>query len=155
MDDDPKTDKVLKDYMRVKSKLMKRKRVFDDVKIATLDAETELRSNLVAKLLGGSKEALDIQEKFKKMVEVPSEEFNLKNFKDLQSELKVKVQRPAAQYEKSQWMNAKHLKNFSSIEDFVTVQPVTTNNDSMLQNSLYEASISELMPQGSRSREPS
>ena len=101
MDDDPKTDKVLKDYMRVKPKLMKRKRVFDDVKIATLDAETELRSNLVAKLLGGSKEALDIQEKFKKMVEVPSEEFNLKNFKDLQSELKVKVQRPAAQYEKS------------------------------------------------------
>ena len=69
--------------MRVKSKLLKRKRVYDDALIATLDEKTELRTNLVAKLLGGSKEARDIQDEFRKFVDVPSDDFNIKNFKDL------------------------------------------------------------------------
>lgn len=50
--------------MKVKQKLIKRKRVFDDDKIATLDNETDKRTNMVARLLGGSKEAREIQSKF-------------------------------------------------------------------------------------------
>ena len=62
----PKTEtedmnnRALNDYMRMKSKLIKRRRVFDDNKIATLDEETESRTSLVARLLGGSKEARSI-----------------------------------------------------------------------------------------------
>lgn len=42
------------------------------------------------------------------MVEVPDEDFDIKNFKELNKELKLRVQRPALIYEKQQWMNKKH-----------------------------------------------
>ena len=57
--------------MKIKQRLNRKRRVFDHDKIARLDEETENRTNLVAKLLGKSKEALDIKKKFQKMVEVP------------------------------------------------------------------------------------
>ena len=57
--------------MKIKQRLNKKKRVFDHNKIASIDDETEKRTNIVAKLLGNSKEALEIKRKFQKMVEVP------------------------------------------------------------------------------------
>ena len=50
---------------------MTKKRVFGDDKIASLDPATEVRAGLVASLLGNSREAKEIQGKFRKMVEVP------------------------------------------------------------------------------------
>ena len=50
----------LANYMKIKQRLNKKKRLFNDDKIASLDEETENRTSLVAKLLGRSKEALDI-----------------------------------------------------------------------------------------------
>lgn len=114
--------------MKVKQKLIKRKRVFDDDKIATLDSETDKRTNMVARLLGGSKEAREIQSKFAQMVEVPDEDFDIKNFKELNKELKLRVQRPALIYEKQQWMNKKHQKNISAIEDFIDVLPTSAES---------------------------
>ena len=78
---------------------MKVKRVFDDDKIATLDYATERRSDMIASLLGSSKEAQDIQRKYKKMIEVPQEEFDLRNFKLLSEELRHRVSKPAQIFE--------------------------------------------------------
>ena len=78
--------------------MIKKRRVFDDEKIASLDAETASRANLVARLLGGSKEARHIQQKFRKMVEVPQEEFSLNNYKELTGELMRKVRKPDPVY---------------------------------------------------------
>ena len=77
------------------------------------------------------------------MVEVPQEEFSLKDFKKLNEELINKVKRPDKIYEKQKWMNPKHSKKLSSIEDFVTVLP-TSAESQRPQNSLYEASFTSV-----------
>ena len=88
------TQKALAGYQRKKNRLMKTKRVFDDDKIATLDTLTEKRTGLVASLLGNSKEARSIQRQFRRMVEVPQEDFDIENFKLLTEELQVRVRKP-------------------------------------------------------------
>lgn len=65
------TQKALSQYKKKKERFMKTKRIFDDNSIATLDQKTEKRTDLVASLLGNSKEAMSIRNKFRKMVEVP------------------------------------------------------------------------------------
>ena len=57
---DANSNHPLANYLKIKQRLNRKKRVFDDDKIATLDEETENRTSLVAKLLGKSKESLDI-----------------------------------------------------------------------------------------------
>ena len=52
--------KAIDKYQRKKQRYLKTKRVFDHDKIACLDEATEKRTDLVASLLGSSKEARDI-----------------------------------------------------------------------------------------------
>ena len=77
------TQEAIEDYSRKKDRYMSKIRVFSDDKITSVDPATEFRTGLVASLLGNSKEAQDIQSRFRKMVEVPQEDFNLESFKIL------------------------------------------------------------------------
>ena len=74
------------------------KNFFDRDKFAENDKTAEKRVNMVAKILGNSKEALDIQQKFRKMAEVPQEEFKLKSFKLLADDLRNNMRKPAEIY---------------------------------------------------------
>ena len=113
--------------MRVKNKFMKTKRIFDDDMIATIDKTTEKRTNLVSSLLGNSREAQDISSQFIKMVQMPSEDFNLKNYKLLTEQLSNKVRKPDPVYQFNARINPKLTKNkFAVIEDYITIQPKST-----------------------------
>ena len=57
------------------------------------------------------------------MVEVPQEDFSIKNFRELSEELFLRVVRPDPIYEQQKWMNPKLAMKFSSIEDFVDELP--------------------------------
>ena len=74
------------------------KNFFDKEKFAENDKSTEKRVSMVAKILGNSKEARDIQQKFRKMAEVPQEEFKLKSFKLLADDLRNNMRKPAEIY---------------------------------------------------------
>ena len=74
------------------------KNFFDRDKFAENDKTAEKRVNMVVKILGNSKEALDIQQKFRKMAEVPQEEFKLKSFKLLADDLRNNMRKPAEIY---------------------------------------------------------
>ena len=65
------TQRALQEYKRKKNRLMKNRRVFGDSKIATIDNDTYKRTQQIANLLGNTREAREIQESFKKMIEVP------------------------------------------------------------------------------------
>lgn len=123
------TKNAMDKYMRKKQRYMKQKRVFDDDKIATLDEVTEKRTGLIASLLGNSKEAKDIQRQFRKMIEVPQEEFSLHTFKELTQELKNNVCKPSQIYKDQLKVNPLHVKKLSSIEDYVSIQtaPIESN----------------------------
>ena len=113
--------------MRVKNKFIKTKRIFDDDMIATIDKTTEKRTNLVSSLLGNSREAQDISSQFIKMVQMPSEDFNLKNYKLLTEQLSNKVRKPDPVYQFNAKVNPKLIKNkFAVIEDYITIQPKST-----------------------------
>lgn len=92
------THRAVEDYKKKKNHLMKNLRVFGDSKIATIDESTLKRTQQVASLLGNTREAREIQEQFKRMIEVPQEDFSLENFKELTAELRNKVQKPAPIY---------------------------------------------------------
>ena len=89
--------------------------------------------------MGNTKEALEIQESFKKMIEVPQEDFNLQNFKELTAELRNKVRKPAQIYKENLKINPKHVKKLSTIEDFVTALPTSAESHNRLHDS-YSAS---------------
>ncbi len=126
------TQTALDQYMRKKKRLMKHKRVFNDDNIATVDDVTQKRTSLVAKLLGGSKEAMDIQNQFQKMIEVPQEDFSIGKFKELNEELRNNVCKPSKIYQEALRKNPRHVKKLTTIEDFVQILPTsaeTTTNE--------------------------
>ena len=86
---------------------------------------------MVASLLGNSKEARDIKSKFRKMVEVPQEDFNLNSYKVLTEELRNNVSKPDMVYQDQLKINPKLTKKFTEIEDFVNILPTTdeSNNE--------------------------
>ena len=53
-------EKTMKKYEKKHKRYISQKRIFKDDKIATLDENTDLKCQMVSKLLGNSKEALDI-----------------------------------------------------------------------------------------------
>ena len=126
-------NQTIREYNQIKSKLIQQNRVFRDGKIATLDPATETKSSLIARLLGGSKEAVDIQNKFRRMIEVPQEDFNLQAFKKLSSEVRLRVAKPDTLYEEQLRMNLKHVKKMTCIEDFVEVKPSETEAPTLEQ----------------------
>ena len=89
---------------------MSKTRVYSDDKITSTDPVTEVRTGLVASLLGNSKEAQDIQSKFRKMVEVPQEDFNLDSFKILSSEVRNRLTKPNRIYSDQIKINPKKVK---------------------------------------------
>ena len=120
---------AVEDYTRKKDRYMSKIRVYSDDKITSVDPATEVRTGLVASLLGNSKEAQDIQSKFRKMVEVPQEDFNLESFKILSSEVRNKLTKPNRIYSDQIKINPKKVKMLTQIEDFVTIQPTLTTDD--------------------------
>ena len=108
---------------------MKKKRVFGDDKIASLDYTTEVRAGLIASLLGSSSEAKDIQSKFRKMVEVPQEDFDINSFKVLSAELLNNVRKPDPIYKEQIKINPKRVKKLTEIEDFVMIQPTSAESN--------------------------
>jgi hypothetical protein len=68
---------------------------------------------MVASLLGNSREARDIQSKFRKMVEVPQEDFDLNSFKVLSEELRNNVRKPDMVYQNQLKINPKLTKKIT------------------------------------------
>ena len=127
-------------YQRKKKRFMKTKRVFDHDKIASIDEATEKRTDLVASLLGSSKEARQIRNKFRKMVEVPQEDFDLQNYKYLGAELRNTVIKPAQVLRNQLKINPRHAKRLTSIEDFVTILPTSAESGAVnLEDDLMDA----------------
>ena len=127
-------------YQRKKKRFMKTKRVFDHDKIASIDEATEKRTDLVASLLGSSKEARQIRNKFRKMVEVPQEDFDLQNYKYLGAELRNTVIKPAQVLKNQLKINPRHAKRLTSIEDFVTILPTSAESGAVnLEDDLMDA----------------
>ena len=129
------THLAVEDYKKKKRRLMKTTRVFGDSKIATIDESTLKRTKQIASLLGNTREAREIQESFKKMIEVPQEDFDLNNYKELTAELRNKVCRPAPIYIENLKINPKHIKKLSTIEDFVPILLTSANSDYKMQDS--------------------
>lgn len=57
--------------MLKKKRYMGETRFFDKEKISQISEKTQRRTDLVASILGNSREAQDIQRKFQKMAQVP------------------------------------------------------------------------------------
>ena len=123
------TREAVKNYALKKSRYFKSKRLFDDELITSKSkgSVVEKRTDIVKLLLGNSKEAQSISHKFRKMVEVPQEDFCIDNYRILSQELRNKVTKPALIYQSQLKMNAKHLKKLTEIEDFVTIVPTKAN----------------------------
>ena len=130
------------DYQRKKNRYITKQRVFSDDKIASLDPATEVRAGLVASLLGNSREAQDIQQKFRRMVEVPQEDFSIQSFKVLASEVRNKLTKPNPIYSDHIKINPKRVKNLTQIEDFAMIQPTTaeSHQDSSHMNVMENSS---------------
>ena len=66
----------------------------DEDKIAGANEQMEKRVRMVERLLGNSHEAQKIKSQFSKMISVPQEKFDLKNFKKLNQDLKIQLKEP-------------------------------------------------------------
>ena len=66
----PNVQQTITDYMDTKQRLNQSNKVANNDKIASLGVDTNHRAGLVTKLLGQSKEARHIRNKFLRMVEV-------------------------------------------------------------------------------------
>ena len=94
----PNIEQTITDYMDTKQRLNQSNKVANNDKIASLGIDTNNRGRLVERLLGQSKEARYIRSKFLKMVEVSQNNFSLRNFKNLNDELRLKVCKPDPLY---------------------------------------------------------
>ena len=94
----PNVQQTITDYMDTKQRLNQSNKVANNDKIASLGIDTNNRGRLVERLLGQSKEARYIRSKFLKMVEVSQNNFSLRNFKNLNDELRLKVCKPDRLY---------------------------------------------------------
>ena len=77
------------------------------------------RTGLVARLLGNSKEAREMKNKFSTMIRVPQERFSLPAFKKLSQELRTNLQQPHQVYRQQMTCNPKHIKKLTQVEDLV------------------------------------
>ena len=72
------------------------------------------------------------------MIEVPQEEFSIDKFKELNTELRNNVARPSKEYQEALRRNPRHVKQLTTIEDFVTILPTSAETEQRLsENDFY------------------
>ena len=87
------------------------------------------------------------------MIEVPQEDFSIDKFKQLNTELKIRVQKPNKIYEEQLRKNPRHIKKLTTIEDFVTILPTSAESMNRLSERDYQT-YQDIEDVGSSIEEP-